>query len=124
MSIMPIMSNSTLQIARNVNECFICMEVKDVAPVRCLVTSLIHDGYMCCSECQRQWYRRSLRCVVCNRDLIIRRDELGLEITGSRRRRSMVYCCIVIIYAVIAYALLYMVVENVCVDCGYVEYPE
>ena len=99
-------------------ECFICMEMKQVFPTKCIVTSLIHEGYMCCIECQERWYRGHPRCIVCNQEVVVPRTD-----QPSNRRNPYVYYGVILLYMVTAYWLLHLVTEEVvCVKCGSVKY--
>ena len=70
------------------NECVICFgEGRDISgyglgPVICPSTSLVHQGYMVCTNCIQKWYRTSSRCIVCN-------AENG-RVAGSRSRIAVI----------------------------------
>lgn len=54
------------------NECVICFgEGREISgyglgPVICPATSLVHEGYLVCTNCIQKWYRTNSRCIVCN----------------------------------------------------------
>ena len=101
------------------DECFICMEMKQVFPTKCIVTSLIHEGYLCCTECQDRWYREHPRCIVCNQETVVRPPD---QSNRNIRRNPYIYYGVIILYMVIAYWLLNLVAEEVCMKCGQVKY--
>ena len=51
------------------NECIVCFNGSGeigLGPVICPATSLVHEGYLVCTDCIQKWYRANSRCIVCN----------------------------------------------------------
>ena len=56
------------------SECVICfnenreVDAYGLGPVICPATSLVHEGYLVCTNCIQKWYRTNSRCIICNSD--------------------------------------------------------
>ena len=74
------------------SECVICFNdnrevgAYGLGPVICPATSLVHEGYLVCTNCIQKWYRTNSRCIICNADnrrVIVSRNHIAVIMEGA-----------------------------------------